>query len=70
MNKKIFITNRTNKKILAKISDMITGSDVLKRVLAPGRNEIKITHLNRGTYNVQLIDDNNDIYYHQKIVMG
>lgn len=68
MNKKIFITNKTNKKLLAKISDKITGSEVLKRVLSPGRNEIRVTHLSSGTYNIQLIDDNNDTYYHQKVI--
>ncbi len=68
MNNKIFITNKTDKKVRATISDKNTGNEVIIRELVPGNNEIGVTHLSNGTYNISLIDDNNDTYYFQNII--
>lgn len=68
MNNTLYITNRTNKPMLATISDNNTGSQVVKYELQPGPNEIAVSTLDTGTYYISLADHNNDIIYKEKIV--
>lgn len=68
MNNTLYITNRTNKPMLATISDNYTGNDLVKCELQPGPNEITVNNLDTGTYYISLADHNNDIIYKEKIV--
>lgn len=68
MNNTLYITNRTNKPMLATISDNYTGNDLVKCELQPGANEITVNNLDTGTYYISLSDHNNDIIYKEKIV--
>jgi hypothetical protein len=67
-NNTLFITNRTNKPMIATITDNYTGSNLLKYELQPGANEIMVNSLDTGTYYISLSDHNNDIIYKEKIV--
>lgn len=68
MDKTLYITNRTNRPMLATISDNYTGNDLMKYELKPGPNEIAVNSLDTGTYFISLSDHNNDIIYKQKII--
>lgn len=68
MNDTLYITNRTNKPMLATISDNYTGNDLVKCELHPGANAIQVTSLDTGTYYISLADHNNDVIYKEKIV--
>lgn len=68
MNDTLYITNRTNKPLHAVISDKYTGNNVMTYELQPGPNEIAIKALNTGVYMFCLSDDNDDIFYQQKII--
>ncbi|MCB0695816.1 MAG: T9SS type A sorting domain-containing protein [Chitinophagaceae bacterium] len=68
MNDTLFITNRTDKPMLAIISDNYTGNDLVKCELQPGANKIHVTNLDNGTYYISLSDHNNDVIYKEKIV--
>ena len=67
MNNTLFITNRTNRPMVATITDNYTGNDLLKCELQPGTNEIEFNKLDSGTYYISLVDHNNDIIYKEKI---
>lgn len=54
--------------MLATISDKYTGNSLLTCELQPGSNQIEVSSLDTGTYNISLADHNNDIIYKEKIV--
>lgn len=64
----LFITNRTDKPMMATISDNYTGNNLLTYELQPGSNEITVNTLDEGIYCISLSDHNNDIIYTEKIV--
>ena len=64
----LFITNRTNKPMMATISDNYTGNNLLTYELKPGSNEIVVKSLDDGIYYISLSDHNNDVIYKEKIV--
>lgn len=64
----LFITNRTDKPMMARITDNYTGSYLLTYELKPGSNEIQVQSLENGLYNISLSDHNNDIIYEEKIM--
>jgi|GEM_PF-1657291 hypothetical protein len=68
MSNKIYITNKTDKPMHATISDNYTGITELTCELQPGANEIPVNNLHSGIYNICLTDDNNDVFYQQKLV--
>lgn len=68
MNKTLYITNRTNRPMLATISDNYTGSDLVKCELQPGYNAIEVNSLETGTYYISLVNHNNDVIYKEKII--
>jgi hypothetical protein len=68
MSDTLYITNKTNGPLHAVISDKITGSNVITCELQPGPNEIAITALNSGVYMFCLSDDNDGVFYQQKII--
>jgi hypothetical protein len=63
----IYITNKTDKPMLASIADKFTTNDVLSCELKPGPNAIQVTSLDTGIYIIRLTDQNNEIIYQQKI---
>ncbi|MBN9485446.1 MAG: hypothetical protein BGO70_14440 [Bacteroidetes bacterium 43-93] len=65
MTDKLYITNRTNKPILATISDNNTGNNVINCELQPGQNELVIQHLNVGVYMMHLHDECDGTFYCQ-----
>lgn len=68
MTNTLYITNRTDKPMLATISDNYTGNDLLTYELKPGTNEIMVNSLDTGIYYISLADHNNDVIYKEKIV--
>lgn len=68
MGNKIYINNKTDKPMHATISDNYTGSNVLTCELHPGSNEILVNELHTGVYNIRLTDDNDDVFYQQKLI--
>ncbi len=64
----LFITNRTDKPMMARISDNYTGNQLLTYELQPGSNEIVVNTLDDGIYYISLADHNNDVIYEQKII--
>jgi len=67
MTDKIYITNRTDKPLLATISENGTGHNVITCQLQPGANELNIKDLSQGVYMVNLEDDAHDIFYRQQV---
>ncbi len=67
MTDKLFINNRTDKPMLATITDNYTGSNVFTCELVPGSNELSVEQLEAGVYMIQLEDSNHDIFYQQKL---
>lgn len=68
MENTLFITNRTDKPMMATISDNYTGNDIVRCELQPGPNAIAVNTLDTGTYYISLADHNNDVIYKEKIV--
>lgn len=68
MHNTLYITNRTDKPMLATISDNYTGSDLMKCELQPGSNAIEVNNLDTGTYYISLADHNNDVIFKEKII--
>ncbi|MBS1772068.1 MAG: hypothetical protein JST82_04365 [Bacteroidetes bacterium] len=67
MNDKLYINNRTDKPLIATISDNYTGTNIISCPLLPGANEVVMKDLEHGIYTIFIEDENHDIYYRQTI---
>jgi len=68
MKNTLYITNKTDQPMIARICSDYTGGSIMTYELKPGPNEIAVKSLDKGVYFIQLEDANHDIFYKQKII--